>query len=214
VAPAPSAQTDQKVLERISADLAARFRGVFAPETVERYVFESYTALARTARIRTYLTALTGHFAKDRLTALAQSTGAAPKDVPEVLFVCVQNSGRSQLAAAYHTAGDAVHVRTAGSAPAAEVNPAVAALIRARGWDDGEDYPKPLTDDVVRAADYVVTMGCGDSCPIYPGKHYLDWEVEDPAAAPERLEDIAAQITGHLDALLAAIRTEKTGAQA
>jgi protein-tyrosine-phosphatase len=209
--PTPSLETDLSVLERISAELAARFKGIFAPETVERYVFESYTALGRTARIRTYLTALTQHFAKERLTALAQSTGAAPKDVPEVLFVCVQNSGRSQLAAAYlrHTAGTAVHVRTAGSAPAAEVNPAVAALIQERGWDRAEDFPKPLTDDVVRAADYVITMGCGDSCPIYPGKHYLDWEVEDPANAPDRLEEIAAQITAEVDALLANIQAEK-----
>lgn len=207
----PSLETDLKVLERISDELAARFKGVFAPETVERYVFESYTSLGRTARIRTYVTALTQHFAKDRLTALAQSTGAAPKDVPEVLFVCVQNSGRSQLAAAYlrHTAGTMVHVRTAGSAPAAEVNPAVADLITAKGWDRGEDYPKPLTDDVVRAADYVITMGCGDSCPVYPGKHYLDWDVEDPATHPGRLEQIAAQITGEVDDLLASIRTEK-----
>ncbi|MGT2464246.1 arsenate-mycothiol transferase ArsC [Sinomonas atrocyanea] len=211
MAPGPSAQTDQKVLERISADLTARFKGVFAPETVEHYVFESYTALARSARIRAYLTVLTEHFAKDRLTALAQSTGAAPKDVPEVLFVCVQNSGRSQLAAAYlrHTAGPAVHVRTAGSAPAAEVDPAVAELITARGSDRAEDYPKPLTDDVVRGADYVITMGCGDACPIYPGKRYLDWDVKDPATAPDRLEAIAAQITAEVDALLAAIRTEK-----
>lgn len=208
MAPQPDMHIDQRVLERVSADLAARFAGTFSPETVERYVFESYTALARTARIRTYLTALTEHFAKDRLTALAQSTGAAPKDVPEVLFVCVQNSGRSQLAAAYlrHTAGPAVHVRTAGSMPGPEVNPAVAALVTARGWDLAEDFPKPLTDDVVRAADYVITMGCGDSCPVYPGKHYLDWAVEDPATHPGQLEEIAAQITSHVDALLAGIR--------
>jgi arsenate reductase len=207
----PSMQTDQRVLERISADLATRFAGVYSPETVERYVFESYTALARTARIRTYLTALTEHFARDRLTALAQSTGDAPKDVPEVLFVCVQNSGRSQLAAAYlrHTAGAAVHVRTAGSMPAAEVNPAVEALVSARGWDLAQDFPKPLTDDVVRAADYVITMGCGDSCPIYPGKHYLDWAVDDPATQPGRLEEIAAQITSEVDTLLAGIRATK-----
>ncbi|MHA7175827.1 arsenate reductase ArsC [Arthrobacter sp. Sr24] len=175
---------DTAVLERISADLTLKFTGIFAAETVERYVFESYTALARTARIRTYLASTTARFAADRLKALAQSKGAIAQDVPEVLFVCVHNAGRSQMAAALlnkHAQG-AVHVRSAGSAPVAELEPTVVAAMAEVGIDLAQEFPKPLTDDVVRAADVVVTMGCGDSCAIYPGKQYLDWQIEDPAA--------------------------------
>lgn len=174
---------DTAVLERISEDLTRKFTGIFAAETVERYVFESYTAPARTSRIRTYLASTTARFAADRLKALAQSKGAIAHDVPEVLFVCVHNAGRSQMAAALlnkHAQG-AVHVRSDGSAPAAELEASVVAAMAEAGIDLSQEFPKPLTDDVVRAADVVVTMGCGDSCPIYPGEQYLDWKIEDPA---------------------------------
>ncbi|MDT7629637.1 MAG: hypothetical protein QOI50_1567, partial [Pseudonocardiales bacterium] len=105
------------------------------------------------------------------------------KNVPEVLFVCVHNAGRSQLAAGllHHHAAGAVHVRSAGSAPADEINPAVREAMAEIGLDISREFPKPLTDDVVRAADVVITMGCGDACPVYPGKRYLDWELDDPA---------------------------------
>jgi protein-tyrosine-phosphatase len=103
--------------------------------------------------------------------------------VPEVLFVCVQNAGRSQMAAGLldHYAAGAVHVRSAGSAPAEEINPAVGQAMAELGLDLSQEFPKPLTDDVVRTADVVITMGCGDACPLYPGKRYLDWELDDPA---------------------------------
>jgi protein-tyrosine-phosphatase len=104
-------------------------------------------------------------------------------DLPEVLFVCVHNAGRSQMAAALlrHHAAGRVMVRSAGSAPADSVNPAVTAVMVEVGIDLSRQFPKPLTDEDVRAADVVVTMGCGDSCPVYPGKRYLDWELDDPA---------------------------------
>jgi arsenate reductase (thioredoxin) len=107
------------------------------------------------------------------------------KPVPEVLFVCVQNAGRSQMAAALldHYANDRVHVRSAGSEPADQINPNVVKALSEVGIDIAKEFPKPITDEVVRAADAVVTMGCGDACPIYPGKRYEDWEVEDPAEA-------------------------------
>jgi arsenate reductase len=103
--------------------------------------------------------------------------------VPEVLFVCVHNAGRSQMAAALldHRAKGAVHVRSAGSDPADRLNPAVIEAMSEIGLDITKEFPKPLTDEVVRAADVVITMGCGDACPLYPGKRYLDWELEDPA---------------------------------
>jgi protein-tyrosine-phosphatase len=105
------------------------------------------------------------------------------KTAPEVLFVCVHNAGRSQMAAGllHHHAAGAVHVRSAGSAPAHEINPAVREAMAEIGLDISQKFPKPLTDDVVQAADVVITMGCGDACPIYPGKRYLDWELDDPA---------------------------------
>lgn len=182
-------QDNTELLNRISSRLSVRFAGIFSPETVERYVLESYTALARTAKITAYLPATTEHFATDRLRALAKSKAtAAPEalQVPEVLFVCVQNAGRSQMAAALLNveAKGRIHVRSAGSLPAAELDPAVVAVMSEMGLDLTRDYPKPLTDDVVRASDVVITMGCGDSCPIYPGKRYEDWELADPAGLP------------------------------
>lgn len=179
----PGLLTPEASLHRLADELSARFTGVFARETIDRYVFESYTALARTAKVTTHLPILTGRFATERLTALAQSKGAAQKDVREVLFVCVQNAGRSQMAAGLlqHHGGTVVHVRSAGSQPASSIDDAVIAAMAEVGVDISAEFPKPLTDDVVRAADVVVTMGCGDACPVYPGKRYLDWQVRDPA---------------------------------
>jgi arsenate reductase (thioredoxin) len=104
--------------------------------------------------------------------------------MPEVLFVCVHNAGRSQMAAALldHVAAGRVTVRSAGSEPADRINPRVVAAMEEVGLDVSREHPKPLTGDAVEAADVVITMGCGDACPIYPGKHYEDWELDDPAA--------------------------------
>ena len=128
------------------------------------------------------------------------------KDVPEVLFVCVQNAGRSQMAAAllHHHAAGAVHVRSAGSAPTEEIHHNVAAAMAELGIDVSTEFPKPLTDEVVRAADVVITMGCGDACPVYPGKRYLDWDVPDPAGKPaEHVAAIRDDIDQRVRALLA-----------
>jgi arsenate reductase len=104
-------------------------------------------------------------------------------DIPEVLFVCTHNAGRSQMAAALldHEAGGRVHVRSAGSQPASQLNPAVVQAMAEIGLDLSREYPKPLTSSDVQAADVVITMGCGDACPVYPGKRYLDWDLPDPA---------------------------------
>lgn len=206
-------QDNTELLHRISARLAARFAGIFAAETVERYVFESYTALARTAKITSYLPATTEHFASDRLNALAKSKGAVASEVPDVLFVCVQNAGRSQMAAALLTveAKGRIHVRSAGSLPTAELDPAVVTVMSEIGLDLSRNYPKPLTDDVVRASDVVVTMGCGDSCPIYPGKRYEDWDLPDPADQPlEAVREIRDQIHDRVKTLVASLTKETT----
>jgi arsenate reductase (thioredoxin) len=124
--------------------------------------------------------------------------GTVTKDIPEVLFVCVHNAGRSQMAAALldHYAEGRVHVRSAGSTPADEINPVVVAVMDEVGIDLSKEFPKPLTTDAVEAADVVVTMGCGDACPVFPGKSYLDWELEDPSG-----KDVATvrRIRGEID---------------
>lgn len=173
------------VLDRIASDLSMRFAGTFSPQTVTEYVQESYRLLAERARITRYLPSLTARFAADRLAALERAEGPVAA-VPEVLFVCVRNAGRSQIAAALlrSLAGDRVRVRTAGSEPAGAVDSGVVQALDEIGVGLGGEYPKPLTDEVVRSADVVITMGCGDACPIYPGRRYLDWELPDPAGLP------------------------------
>lgn len=176
----------ERVLARTVVELSNRFTGIFSAETVDRYVHESYQSLCRTSAIKTYLPVLAGRFASERLTALGQAHGKIKKTVPEILLVCVHNAGRSQMAAAllHRAAEGRVHVRSAGSLPANEINPAVTEAMEEIGVDLTNEFPKPLTDDVVRAADVVITMGCGDACPIYPGKRYLDWDLPDPDGQP------------------------------
>jgi arsenate reductase len=129
---------------------------------------------------------------------------------PEVLFVCVHNAGRSQMAAALldRRAAGTVHVRSAGSEPADRLNPAVVEAMAELGLDISREFPKRLTDDAVKAADVVITMGCGDACPLYPGKRYLDWEIEDPAgkslATVRRIRD-------EIDARVGVLLHELTG---
>jgi arsenate reductase (thioredoxin) len=169
-------------IRQVTAGLTDEFSGIFSPETIERYMTESVDLLGD-SRINVYVPVLAHRFARERLKALAQAEGVVAKEHPEVLFVCVQNAGRSQMAAGLVKLRSAglVHVRSAGSDPAEEINPAVVQALAEVGVDMSEEFPKPLTDEVVRAADVVITMGCGDACPIYPGKRYEDWELEDPA---------------------------------
>ena len=182
--PSGTAKTSAVALERVVDDLTQRFAGTFGPETVERYVRESDELLAAQG-VERHRSSQTASFAADRLTALAHAD-LDGTERPEVLFVCVQNAGRSQLAAAIlrQLAGDRVVVRTAGSDPADAVRGVVVTALDEIGVPLGGEYPKPLTDEVVRAADVVVTMGCGDACPVYPGKVYLDWPIDDPVGLP------------------------------
>jgi arsenate reductase len=131
--------------------------------------------------------------------------------VPEVLFVCVRNAGRSQMAAALldARAGGGVRVRSAGSDPGERINPAVVAALREVGIDVSREFPKPLSDDAVRAADAVITMGCGDACPIYPGKRYEDWEIEDPEGKSlVEVRRIRDEIDARVQRLLSELATE------
>ncbi len=168
-------------LEKGLVSLIDEFSGVFGPETIERYMTEAVQELPA-AKVQAFVPLLVHRFARERLRALAQADEMLTKDVPEVLFVCVHNAGRSQMAAGLlnKLADGGVHVRTAGSDPAEEINPTAVEAMAEVGIDLSEEFPKPLTDEFVRAADAVITMGCGDACPIYPGKRYEDWELEDP----------------------------------
>jgi arsenate reductase (thioredoxin) len=184
--------------------LRDEFRGIFSEQTIQRFVDEAMASLAG-ARIKDYVPLFVNRFARERLQALAQVQGKLTKDVPEVLFVCVHNAGRSQMAAGLlnKRAAGRVHVRSAGSTPADEINPAAVAALAEVGIDLSQEFPKPLTDEFVRAADVVITMGCGDACPIYPGKRYEDWEVADPAGQRlERVRQIRDDIERRVQVLL------------
>lgn len=171
------------VLERVADRLDDSFTGVFSKETIKRYVTESYDLLAKNATVTVHLPSLTERFAKDRLRALAQQESRIEKDMPSILFVCVHNAGRSQMAAALATklSSGRVEVRSAGSAPSDSIPSTVHAAMNEIGLSLEDAFPKPLTDEVVRASDVVITMGCGDACPIYPGKRYEDWSLNDPS---------------------------------
>ena len=185
--------------------LTNEFAGIFSQETIERYIAESLDLLGDT-RINVFVPVLAHRFARERLKALGQAEGTIVKEHPEVLFVCVQNAGRSQMAAGLMNlrAAGKVHVRSAGSDPAEKINPAVVEAMAELGVDLNEEFPKPLTDEVVRAADAVITMGCGDACPIYPGKRYLDWELADPADQDlETVRAIRDDIDSRVQVLLA-----------
>ncbi|MCT6781989.1 arsenate reductase ArsC [Streptomyces sp. CS7] len=166
---------------RITRRLATRHRLSFSAQTVAGYVEECARTLAVGARVETHLPVLVERFADQRLGALARARGLSPKPVPEVLFVCTENAGRSQLASALlrHRLQGAVRVLSAGSQPGEEIAPVVRRLLAEIGLDSGEEFPKPLTPEVVTAADVVVTLGCGDACPVLPGRRYLDWDLPD-----------------------------------
>lgn len=196
-------------VEKATESLEGEFQGVFSRETIDRYVTESLDLLG-SARFSDFLPVLAYRFARERLRALGQAEGTLTKEQPEVLFVCVHNAGRSQMAAglvALRSEGK-VSVRSAGSLPAGQVNPLVVEAMREVGVDLAEAFPKPLTDEVVRAADVVITMGCGDACPIYPGKRYEDWELDDPAEA-ESLDSVRA-IRDEIDRRVLALVAELT----
>jgi arsenate reductase (thioredoxin) len=199
-------------LEKGLESLSEEFAGTFSKETVERYMAESLDAL-KGSRLKDFVPLFVHRFARERLRALGQVEGTITKEVPEVLFVCVENAGRSQMAAALldHYADGRVHVRSAGSEPADQINANVVEALAEVGVDISKEFPKPMTDEVVRAADAVVTMGCGDACPIYPGKRYEDWEVDDPAETDlNGVRRIRDDISARVRELLGEVAPEQT----
>ena len=182
--PRETLSIDQQLALRTAAtNLQRQFDGTFGAETIERFLHSSYDEFACRAVVPNFLPLLAERFARQRLTALARVEGKAHDGKPIVLFLCVHNAGRSQMALGFfeqHAAGRAV-AWSGGSAPASEINPSAIAAMAERGIDISGEFPKPWTDEVVQAADVVITMGCGDACPIFPGKRYEDWVLDDPA---------------------------------
>jgi arsenate reductase (thioredoxin) len=179
-----SLSVDQQLaLRTAAARLATQFQGVFGAETIERFLLSSYDQFAARSTVARFLPLLAERFARQRLTALAKVEGLSQDGRPTVLFLCVHNAGRSQMALGLfqHLAGDQAVAWSGGSEPGVEVNPAAVEAMRELGIDISAEYPKPWTDEIVRAAEVVVSMGCGDACPIFPGKRYEEWELDDPA---------------------------------
>jgi protein-tyrosine-phosphatase len=177
----------RQCLKATVAQLSEEFRGVFSRETVARYVERAYDDVGDRPTVGpNFLPVIVARFAREQLLAAAQADGRVEKALPEVLFVCERNAGRSQMAAAFvrHLSNGWVGVRSAGSHPEEQVDPVVVDAMCELGVDVRLEFPKPLAQDVLRAADIVVTLGCGDACPVYPGKHYQDWPVADPAGQP------------------------------
>ena len=195
----------QMVLRSAAARLTAEFDGVFGTETIERFLHSSYDDFAGRMKVLTWLPLLAERFARERLEALARVEGKSEDHRPVVLFLCTHNAGRSQMALGYFRdlAGDRAVAWSGGSEPGDQVNPAAVAAMKEVGIDISGEYPKPWTDEVVRAADVVVTMGCGDACPVFPGKRYEDWTLEDPnGLGVESVRPIRDEIKSRVEGLL------------
>lgn len=198
-------EMDQLTLRSSSMLLQKDFDGTFSAETIERFLLTSYEEFAPRLSNQTYLALFAERFARERLRALARVEGRSDDDRPIVLFLCTHNAGRSQMALGFFRdmAGDAAVGWSGGSEPGSQVNPAAVAAMAEVGIDISGEFPKPWTDEIVRAADVVVTMGCGDACPVFPGKRYVDWELTDPAGlSVDDVRPIREEIRGRVQALL------------
>lgn len=175
---------DQRhALHTAATRLETEFSRTFGAETIERFLHSSYEQFAGRATVPNFLPLLAERFARQRLHALARVEGKVYDGKPTVLFLCTHNAGRSQMALGFfnHLAGDRAVAWSGGSEPGHEINPAAIEVMREAGIDITGEYPKPWTDEIVQAADVVITMGCGDTCPVFPGKRYENWNLPDPA---------------------------------
>ena len=181
---------DQKLaLKTAATRLSTEFAHDFGVQTIERFLHTSYDQFAGRATVTNFLPLLAERFARQRLHALARVEGKIIDGKPTVLFLCTHNAGRSQMALGYftHLAGDRAVAWSGGSEPGNEINPAAIAAMAEVGIDITGEFPKPWTEEILRAADVIITMGCGDACPVYPGRRYEEWQLEDPAG-----HDVAA----------------------
>ena len=200
--------TEEIMLIRQGAErLRHRFEGTFNVETIELYMLDSQELLQSKAKFARWLPLLIERLTRDRLRALARlEFGSGGK--PAVLFLCVHNAGRSQMGAGWlrHLAGDRVEVFSGGTDPGIGLNEAAVAAMSEVGIDIAAELPQPWTDEIARAVDVIVSMGCGDACPIYPGKRYEDWELPDPSGQPiEVVREIRDDVRTRVEALIATL---------
>jgi protein-tyrosine-phosphatase len=198
-------------LNHVVKHLHDQYAGIFGVESIHAFVFDSYDEIAKRATVTRWLTVTAEKFARQRLEALAHMRDQTLKPVPAVLFLCVHNAGRSQMALGWfnHLAGDRAIAWSGGSEPASEINSDVVKAMDEVGIDISKEFPKPWTDEFLEAADVVVTMGCGDACPLVPGKRYEDWVLEDPTdKSLDEIRDIRAATRQRVEALLQEILVE------
>ena len=208
--------TGQRLMLKLAADrLAKEFEGTFSGETIDLFLTTSYDQFAGRATVANFLPLMAERFARQRLGALARIESKITDGVPVVLFLCVHNAGRSQMALGWfnHLAGERAVAWSGGSEPGNEVNAAAIAAMAEVGIDISQEFPKPWTDEIVRAADVVVTMGCGDACPLFPGKRYEDWLLSDPfGKGVEEVRPIRDEIGRRVRDLLANLGVTPTPA--
>ena len=203
--------TDREHLRQAAQRLRREFDGMVNAETIDRLIADSVDTLGSRAVISQWIPLLAERHARDRLRALVRLETPNANQVPAILFLCVHNAGRSQMAAGFARSfgGSAVEVFSGGSEPAGEVNAAAVAAMNELGIDIRDQIPQPWSDEIVRAADVVVTMGCGDACPVFPGKRYVDWELDDPAGQPiEFVRRVRDDIRKRVEELLAELGVE------
>jgi arsenate reductase (thioredoxin) len=197
-------------LKTAARNLREEFERTFSVETIEQLLATSYEQFAGRATITNFLPLMAERFARQRLHALARTEGRHDDGLPIVLFLCVHNAGRSQMALGWfnYLAEDRATAWSGGSEPASEVNPAAVQAMAEVGIDIVGEFPKPWTNEIVRAADVVVTMGCGDACPIFPGKRYEDWVLDDPAGLDlEAVRPIRDEIGRRVEDLIERLTT-------
>lgn len=193
-----------KAIEGAVEKLARKYAGKFDESSIRPVVEDAYQSFAD-AKVRTFIPVFTARHADDRLRAMAKVQGLVTDSPPSVLFVCVHNAGRSQMAAGWlrQLSKGQVEVYSGGSMPANEINAAATAAMLEVGIDISSEFPKPFEVEIVQAADVVITMGCGDTCPIFPGKRYEDWQLDDPAGlGVEAVRPIRDEIRRRVEALL------------
>ena len=207
--------TEEIMLIRLGAErLRHQFEGRFNMETIERYMLDSEELLHSKAKFTQWLPLLVERLTRDRLRAL-ERLELGPDAKPAVLFLCVHNAGRSQMGAGWlrQLAGDRVDVFSGGTDPGIALNEAAVAAMSEVGIDIAAELPQPWTDEIARAVDVIVSMGCGDVCPIYPGKRYEDWDLPDPSGQPiDVVREIRDDVRNRVEALIASLELDVSGA--
>jgi protein-tyrosine-phosphatase len=204
------APVHEHAIARSSEMLRGEFRGRYSPETIDRMLFDSVDRLLLTGKNPSSVAILAERFARQRLESASAPPAAHPS---AVLFVCRHNSARSQIAAAWcrRHSGARLTAYTAGTEPVTSIEPVVVEALAELGLDVTEEFPKPLTVEILEATDVVVTMGCGDACPVFPGKRYEDWKLDDPAGLPiEAVRPIRDEIGRRVRALLTDLGIERS----